>query len=146
LRRTYGWETTYAAAGFSAEVKMVHSINAATGEVRVELDTSALTGLGVTETIVMNEQGAHHFDRYWDSSGLCLSGPKIGMWDEVTAHEAFFGGAGHDISFSLCQAKGAKLYRGRECIGSRLAWSGFGCSFGPEAGRFTYTISIRKAS
>ncbi len=51
--------------------------------------------------IVMNEQGAHFFDQYRDSSGTCLSGKEIGCWDEVAAEEASFASSTHGVAFSL---------------------------------------------
>ena len=85
----------------------------------------------LTEVIVMNEQGAHFFDQYRDSSGARLSGKEIGCWDEVTAEEASFASSTHRVAFNLPQVPGARLFRGRELIGSRLAWAGFGYSFPP---------------
>jgi hypothetical protein len=77
----------------------------------------------------MNEQGAHYFDRYQDSDGISAVGKEIGIWDQVGAANATFVDLDHQISFSLPQVDGANLYRGRELIGRRLAWSGFGYSF-----------------
>ncbi len=36
-----------------------------------------------------------------------------------------------------------RLYRGRELIGARLAWSGFGYSFPPALGGFGYELTDR---
>jgi hypothetical protein len=84
----------------------------------------------------MNEQGARYFDEFRDSDGTVQSGNKIGCWDQVHASEANFISREQRISFSLPQVVGAKLFRGRELLGTRLAWSGFGYSFSPHTGGF----------
>ena len=37
-----------------------------------------------------------------------------------------------------------RLYRGREVVGGRLAWAGFGYSLRPGPPRFTYTLRIAR--
>jgi len=146
LRRTLGWETTFEDAGFCATVKMIYTVDSQTGKVNIEVDASGLPTDSITEVVVMNEQGAHHFDRYLDSGGTFLRGKEIGCWDEVTAEEASFISTPHRVAFTLGQVKGARLFRGRELIGSRLAWSGFGYSFPPIVERFSYAVRIERVS
>ena len=141
LRRAFNWEITFSDAGFSTEVKVRYIIDAEMGKVGIEIDTSSLPS-GISEVIVMNEQGARYFDRYADSSGLSLQGEHIGIWDEVGAEEAWFESHAQRVTFRLSQVNGARLIRGRELIGSRLAWSGFGYSFPPSVQRFRYELSI----
>ena len=69
-------------------------------------------GTAITEVVVMNEQGAHHFDLYRDSSGTLLRGKEIGCWDEVTAERASFISETHRLAFTLQQVKGARLFGG----------------------------------
>jgi hypothetical protein len=92
----------------------------------------------------MNEQAALTFDRYQDTSGILLQGHEIGCWDEVHAREAWFESTAHRVAFRLCQVKGARLFRGRELVGSRLAWAGFGYSFSPSNQTFRYELRIEK--
>ena len=68
----------------------------------------------------MNELGAGHFDRYEDSAGASLTGAAIGTWDEVGAAAASFVSSRRRVAFTLAQAPGARLLRGREAIGARL--------------------------
>jgi hypothetical protein len=145
LRRMFDWETIYADAGFSTEVKVIYTIEAETGKLMFEIDTSGLSPY-ITEVAVMNEQGAHTFDRYLDTSGTSLAGKEIGCWDEVKAAEAWFESSARQVAFRLGQAKGARLFRGRELVGSRLAWAGFGYSFSPSIQRFRYEMGIEKRS
>ncbi len=144
LRRLTGWQTTYEAISSCGKITMVHSIDAGTGVIRSSVDTSGCRDKNTTEVIIMNELGAHFFNRYRDSSGLVLNEKEIGCWDRVITPEAAFHCAKHHLSFSLCQVPGAKLFRGRELIGSRLAWSGFGYSFQPEKTALKYTLCIER--
>ena len=143
LRRLFHWETIYTPAGFSTSLKVLYSLNAETGKLNIEIDTGALP-LEITEVIVMNEQGAHAFEHYSDTSGASLQGREIGCWDEVSAAEAWFESRPHRVAFRLGQVKGARLFRGRELVGSRLAWAGFGYSFPPSIQSFRYELSIEK--
>ena len=113
----------------SAYVDISYTIDGPSGMLNITVDTTDLPQDGVTEVVVMNEQGARHFDQYCDASGNLLRGKEIGCWDEVTAEWASFVSVSHGLAFTLRQLNGAKLFRGRELIGSRLAWSGFGYSF-----------------
>jgi hypothetical protein len=142
LRKVFGWETGYEDTGVFMKVKVTYSVPAASDEMRVDVDWAGQAESGITELIVMNEQGADHFDQYMDSSGICLRGDKIGCWDEVLAHEASFIGAESRVRFTLSQVNGAQLYCGRERIGSRLAWAGFGYSVKPAINRFSYILKI----
>lgn len=144
LRRLFGWETTYEKAGFSTQVKMTYSIDEHTGVLSIEADLSRLPQGNVTEVILMNEQGGHYFDQYSDSSGTHLSGKQVGCWDAVTAEDAAFSSSTQRVAFTAHKVPGARLFRGRELIGSRLAWSGFGYSFPPSAMTFSYTMSIKE--
>ncbi len=143
LRQMFNWETAYADAGFSTELKILYTIEEETGKLTVEMDPSNLHP-SITEVVVMNEQGAHHFDRYQDTSGVSLHGEEIGCWDKVTAKEAWFENSARQIVFRLGQVEGARLFRGRELIGSRLAWAGFGYSFPPSIKRLRYEMRIER--
>jgi hypothetical protein len=123
---------------------MVYTIHEREGILLVEAEFASLRPETVTEMIVMNELGAHFFDLYRDSSGTCLSGNQIGCWDEVSAEEASFASTTHGVCFSLPQVAEARLFRGRELVGSRLAWAGFGYSYPPTIRELRYTIRFEK--
>jgi hypothetical protein len=142
LRKVFGWETGYDDTGVFMKVKVTYSVPAASDEMRVDVDWAGQAESGITELIVMNEQGADHFDRYTDSSGVFIQGDKIGCWDEVLANEASFIGTESRVRFTLSQVNGARLFRGRELVGSRLAWAGFGYSVKPAINRFRYILKI----
>ncbi len=78
----------------------------------------------------------------FDSSGVKLSDEQIGIWDEVTAEEAGFSSSAHGLAFSLQRLPGSRLFRGRERIDSRLAWSGFGYSIPASVRSFKCTVRI----
>jgi hypothetical protein len=144
LRSFLRLKTTYEPGGFSTYVTLTYGIDADTDRVLVELIGQDLIPDSISEIIVMNEQGAHFFDQYQEAGGIYKQGNAIGCWDEVEAANAAFLSSRQHISFSLPQVKGAKLYRGRELIGTRLAWSGFGYSLPPSQKLFKYEISIKR--
>jgi hypothetical protein len=90
----------------------------------------------------MNEQGGRAFDTYQDTGGLFLQGRAIGCWDEISADEAMFLSPVRRVAFRLSPISGSKLFRGRELVGNRLAWSGFGYTFPPGSGKFSYSLKI----
>jgi hypothetical protein len=135
LRRLFGWATTYEQAQVSTEMKVTYTIDGEDGKVTVAVDTTGLPP-DVTEVVMMNEQGGRHFDRYTDADGADLRGAGIGTWDEVTAARARFVSEAHKVAFSLERVEGARLSRGRELVGARLAWSGFGYSLPPTLAGF----------
>ncbi len=143
IRRLFGWETVYLPAGFSTDLKVLYTVDTETGSLGIEIDTGDLLP-EITEVMLMVEQGAHSFDRYQDTSGISLEGHEIGCWDEISAREAWFESSAHRVAFRLGQVKGARLFRGRELVGSRLAWSGFGYSFPPSMQKFHCELSIEK--
>jgi len=143
LRRIFGWKTTYEDSGFHAVVKLTHRIQEGAGKVEVEVEPSALPA-DTSEVVIMNEQGARYFDQFTDSSGVCLHGDEIGCWDEVVAASACFSSTTQKVLFRLHQVKGARLYSGRELVGSRLAWAGFGISFLPSVKKLSYHLEVEK--
>jgi hypothetical protein len=144
VRRAFGWVTTYEEMPSCATLSVRHVISAGTGTIDVSVDLSGLPGDEFTEVVLMNEQGARCFDRYRDSGGADLHGGDIGTWDQVAAAKASFVCDARSVSFSLGQRDGARLCRGRELVGSRLAWSGFGYSLPPIRGRFSYRLTIER--
>jgi hypothetical protein len=142
LRRVFGWETLYEPSDFSAEIRLTYTIDQQAGIIQVAMDNLDLGVSGISEVVVMNELGARTFDHFTDSAGTSLYGTEIGCWDEVTAQEASFISPSHAVAFTLNQVSGAKLYRGRELIGSRLSWSGFGYSIPARFEQFRYQVKI----
>jgi hypothetical protein len=144
LRSTLAWETTYEPIGFFNYATLTYTIDAGAGRIKVELIGGDVMPGSISEIIVMNEQGARHFDQYQDSDGLSQLRNEIGCWDPVLAPEASFIDNFHQVSFSLPQVNGARLYRGRELVDNRLAWSGFGYSFSPALDHFSYEITVKR--
>ena len=144
LRSTFSLKTTYEPTDFYTYVTLTYTIEAGAGRILVELIGQDFVPGSISEIIVMNEQGAHTFDQYQETDGIIRGGSEIGCWDEVSSADAAFISSRQKISFSLPQARGARLYRGRELIGTRLAWSGFGYSLPPSLEHFSYAITIKK--
>jgi hypothetical protein len=146
LRRTFRWRTTFEETRTVATLHVRYAIDAERGRIGIEVDMSGRPGDGVSEVVVMNEQGARHFDRYRDADGTILQGREIGTWDRVAAQTACFVCAADGVAFSLDQVDGARLYRGRELIGERVAWAGFGYSLPPTRNKFGYEVRIERAT
>ena len=144
LRRSFGWTTIFEETGEGVTLTLTSTIVGARGRLRVAVDATALAADGATTVIVMNEQGAGAFDCYRDSSGGALRGAAIGTWDEVAATRASFVCEARRVAFSLGQVAGARLYRGRELIGSRVAWAGFGYSFPAALGTMAYELRVER--
>jgi len=144
LRSTFSLKTSYEPDGFFTYVSLTYSLDAAAGTVLVELMGQEIIPDHISEIIIMNEQGAHHFDRYQEAEGVSTAADKIGCWDEVTSAIATFISTRQKVSFSLPQVHGTKLFRGRELIGTRLAWSGFGYTFPPNLDNFKYVITLKR--
>lgn len=144
LRRGFGWQTTFEETGCSYSVKVHYVVNRQAGTISVVVDTVGLPRDDITEVVVMNEQGARYFETYSDSSGALLHGEAIGTWEEVTAESASFLNRTHQLAFTVRTIAAARLFRGRELIGSRLAWSGFGYSFPPTIERIGYQVRIER--
>ena len=100
---------------------------------------------GCTEKIVLNELGANWFDTYTDSDGCVLNGNEIGSWDEIFADEASFQDPADGLSFSLKAVMGARMFRGREIVPGRLAWSGLAYVLPPQRDELAYSIAIGDA-
>ena len=143
LRRIFGWVTTYERTVVCARLTVTYTVDGERGRIGVTVD---LTGVpeDVTEVVMMNEQGGRHFDRYTATDGSDLRGDKIGTWAAVSAAKAGFVSTAHKVAFSLEQVEGARLSRGRELVGARLAWSGFGYSLPPTPGAFTYEVRLER--
>lgn len=141
LRHVLGLETNFEEAASYGTVHVLYTIKGE--EIRVSVNTSGVKTY--TEMMLMNEQGANYFNKYRDSNGLMLSEDKIGTWDETFADEASFINPIHGIQFTLKKAAGSRMFRGRELVGRRLAWSGIAYMLPEGVENFGYNIRIRKA-
>lgn len=144
VRRRCGWGTAFEEADTCAALDVTYSVAGDSGRIRVAVDMTGLPEGDITEVVVMNELGARHFDLYLDSEGARLRGREIGTWNEVSAARASFASTASRVAFSVQQVEGATLYRGREIVGSRLAWSGFGYSLRPARESFVYDVCIER--
>ncbi len=142
LRAGLGWRTAYERTAAAGTVVVAWEVDPSAGLLTVDLD---LTGLvtEVDEAVAMNEQGARCFDRYVEDGGVLRDLPVAATWDLVGAPRAAFVGAGR-VAFWAAAADGARLYRGRELVGRRLAWAGFGYSVPPALGHVRYRITVER--
>jgi hypothetical protein len=144
LRRTFNWTTAYERVESRGAVAVTYVVHGGQGRVDVSVDLTGLRSPGITEVVVMNEQGARCFDRYVDADGAAQQGRRIGTWQPVTADWAAFVGAGENVSFTLQRVPDAQLFRGRELLGDRVAWSGFGYALSPALKAFAYDVRVSR--
>lgn len=142
LRRVFGIETRFEKAASVGIVSTVNIIDIRKGLIHVDVDLSKLIRKGCTGMSIMNELGANHFDNYSDSNGLLLRGNAIGTWDETFADEVSFIDSRDSIAFTLNRVKGARMFRGRELVDGRLAWSGLAYVLPNDNINFAYDIRI----
>jgi hypothetical protein len=142
VRRGFGLVTTFEETTTVATLGVTYEVRSDDGLVHVTVDLTGLPADNLSEVVVMNELGARCFDQYRDSDETRLRGAGIGTWTRVTAEKASLlcGAAG--VAFSLGQEPGARLYRGWELVGSRLAWAGFGYTVQRGVESFGYDVSI----
>jgi hypothetical protein len=138
LRRSLGLKDAFYRISSPGAVRAAYRITATKIDVTIRFPSID----GCTEKIVLNELGANWFDFYKDSDGLVLKGNEIGSWDEVHARSAAFLDHKDGLSFTLKHIEGARMFRGRELVPGRLAWSGLAYVLPPERDEFTYSITI----
>jgi hypothetical protein len=137
-RRVMSMKDAFVEVPTVGSVKTVYSIM--DDSVRVSLDLQGVPE--GHELVVMNEQGANHFDSYKDSGELFLEKDAIGSWDEVFSDEASFIDSKNGLYFALTRVEGARMMRGRELLSDRLAWAGLAYALSPGTKRFSYTIRL----
>lgn len=135
-------QTIFEKIDSAGKVSVVNTVNAEKGMIHVSLNISKLKQERCTKVHIMNELGANHFDMYRDSNGLFLKRNAIGTWNEVFADEASFIDSYHNLAFTLKQVKRARLFRGRELVKGRLAWSGLAYRLSQGIINFAYDIRI----
>ena len=141
-RRLLGIRTAFVPIESAGRIQVRYSVSAADGRIEVHVDSTQADLRGVTEIIVMNEQGADCFSVYADSDGAFLSGNAVQTWARVHAAQAAFRDPRRGVEFSLSQVSGAKLLRGRERVPGRLSWSGFAYVAPPPCGGFSYSVRM----
>lgn len=147
FRRIFCLEDIFKTVPAVGIIKAVYKIKIGEGKILVELkifNEDQCSGFDdkCTEIIVLNEQGANYFDTYRDSEGHFLMKEAIGSWDEVFAKEASLIDSIHRIGFTLTKVKGARMFRGRELMDKRLAWSGLAYVLPPHTENIAYSITL----
>jgi hypothetical protein len=142
VRRRFDLVTTFAETTTVAALEVTYDVHGAEGRVHVTVDLTGLPADDLNEVVVMNELGARSFDLYRDSDGARLRAARIGTWNRVAAVKASLESDSAGAAFSLGQTPGARLYRGWELVGTRLAWAGFGYAVQRGVRRFSYDVSF----
>ena len=142
LRTFLSLRTVFHVVESLGTIRVQYLLDRSAGRLDMKVDARGAARESCTELIVMNEQGAHHFHRYHDSQGQTLAGTEVGTWVEVQADQAGFIDRRHRVRFSLAQAPNARLFRGREVIPGRLAWTGFGYILKPTTEEFHCSVLV----
>ncbi|MCH8115817.1 MAG: hypothetical protein IIB25_10085 [Chloroflexi bacterium] len=137
-----GMTTDFREIDSAGSVSVIYDTDVSEGIIHTSFDFTGLKKGGCTEMIIANEQGANHFDLYRDSYGIILRGKGIGTWDEIFAHSASLVGSLDGISFSINGFRGGRIFRGRELMANRLAWSGLNYVLPGNTTSFAYDIKI----
>jgi hypothetical protein len=143
-RRRLAWATTFEKVPPVATIPVDYRVAEGGSVVAVAVDLRGVPAGAATEIALMTELGAGEFDRYEDAAGASLRGDAIGTWDSVDAATASFVSSRRGLAFTLAQAPGARLMRGREAVAGRLAWAGFGYVLRPGRPDFTYDVHISR--
>jgi hypothetical protein len=123
------------------EVKITYRIYRRT--IDIDVDLTRLKRQGCKSIIILNEQGATFFRRYQDGSGLILQNDEIDAWKKVRSTLASFSDITNTHAFELKKPSNAELFRGREVVNGRLAWSGLNYVFDSSINHFMYSIKLR---
>jgi len=110
--------------------------------VRIRADFSPLNKSRCKRVLLLNEQGAGFFGRFFDSEGLDLKDGEIGPWDPVSADWACFSNIDKVVRFCVRNRLNSMLFRGREQIKERLGWAGMGYELTPSMNHFDYTVRV----
>ncbi|MGZ4920191.1 MAG: hypothetical protein ACXV6L_08300 [Halobacteriota archaeon] len=141
LRRTYGICTTFTQTHSVGTVPVCYVIDRE-GKLSVSVNTSDVIQNGCTELILLNEHDAQHFDCYRDSTGLALTGHRIGAWQQTNADHVTLIDSRHRIALGMHNVPQAAMFRGRELVPGRLSWAGIAYVSSPPLVSFKYDIRI----
>jgi hypothetical protein len=120
------------------------------GVVDVKVDFSQLRQEW-SRAYLMNEQGARHFVRYKDDSGLELEADEIGIWQKVGggARYACLSTKHYDLEFCIEPEEAPTVYYGRERYWQRnwrglyyLSWAGADIELDPPRQTYRYRIVL----
>lgn len=139
LLRAFGYQPRLEVIPGAGVVRAVYTFPGSLETIHVDMSFRGVKGEGA-QLVVASELGAR-FSRYRDSSGLHLEGSAIGTWDKVRADEASFISPADGLAFTLGQAGGAEMYRGRELSAGSLAWAGL--AYVLDAGADSLSCNIR---
>jgi hypothetical protein len=141
LRKSLKIDTDFVRVPPRGKVKVTYACFPDLLEVRV--DFPELRKDRCQEILVLNEQGATFFSKYFDTNGLLLSDRSIGAWQNVKAEKASLSDRKETLSFTLKNKKSAKSFRGWERTKGRFSWAGLGYSLPKSVLSFNYGIQLK---
>jgi hypothetical protein len=143
LLTNFGVQSHFVNATPKGKISVTYLIQGS--KIKVDMDFNQVNTKNLQQIFVLNEQGAHFFRKYSDSSGLTLHDAKIGVWDWVAAEVATLAHPQNRLCFSLKQVNSSKMRRGREVAAGYLDWAGLDYELPPLTRRFSYEIGLSGA-
>lgn len=144
LRQGLVLETRYESVKSVGELQVSYYIIPLQRKIIIKANLRSIQKSRISEIVMMNEQGANFFTQFQDSNSTRLADSEVNSWERVTADQAEFICPKFGLKFSVRTVRGARLFRGRELIGTRLAWAGFGYSLNPKAEEFSYELRLEE--
>ena len=143
-RQALGVQTHFERTSSKGKITITYHCSAQ--EIRISVDLSKLDKDQCKEILILNEQGASGFRRYFDSDNTMLEEREIEGWAIVKAERASFCDPDRGVLFTLHSLKNAYLYRGREQIKGRFSWAGMSYSIDPKSVGFEYFIQVTRGA
>lgn len=110
--------------------------------IRIETEFNLPQNQDLQKIYLLNEQGATHFRKYYDSNGKILFDKDIGAWETVNASWACIYNVKDRFGFRLWKHEKAVLHRGRERLKDTLDWIGLDYEADPENLHFNCNIEL----
>ncbi len=140
LRKTLGMQTQFVKMAPRGRVTITYYCSA--GSVRVHVDLSAVNKKHCREILLLNEQGATFFRKFFCTDRTLQVDRQIGAWRKVTAKQASFSNLKGSVSFTLENVAGAELFSGREKVKDRFSWAGMTYALDPSLQSFDYAVKV----
>jgi hypothetical protein len=140
LRKKFGIETLFTKVKHRGNITIKYKIKPRS--VEIEADFTRINKDNCLKVLLLNEQGATCFRRFFDSEGVKLIDEKIGAWDQVDAGWACLSNVNYSLGFCVQSLLNCRLLKGREVIEDRLSWAGMAYEIDPHIDLIKYEIKI----
>jgi len=140
LRTKLGIHTQFTKMHHRGKITITYQIKS--NSVEIEANLARLNKKNLVKVLLLNEQGATCFRKFFDADGVQLIDEKIGVWDQVDADWACLSNEKKTLGFRIQNLPNCKLLRGREVIKDRLSWAGMAYEVDPHVDLIKYEIEL----